>query len=114
MENSNTELKPVLNDFGFFKQVPFIIEGLPKFKVVNYLGYVLNVPKGFKWIALDTDGDIFAYQKKPRSGSSGFWICGEDTECLHMGNISDFVDHISDATVDASLMKIKNLPRIRL
>ena len=113
MENSNTGLKPVLNDFGFFKKVPFIIEGLPKLKVINYLGYVVNVPKGFKWLAMDRDGDIFAYVKKPKL-SNGYWAAGVNApDCVYIDDIYKHVDSISEETANASLMKVKDLPRLR-
>ncbi|EOD6067783.1 hypothetical protein ACWX7F_002938 [Acinetobacter baumannii] len=40
-------------------------EVICKGKQVNYFGVTLYVPKGFKWVAMDKDGTIYAYTHKP-------------------------------------------------
>ena len=37
-----------------------------------YFGVVVYVPKGYKWLAMDINGEVFAYEDKPTKGTYGF------------------------------------------
>ncbi|EOV6191556.1 hypothetical protein ACN94T_002591 [Acinetobacter baumannii] len=47
-------------------------EVICKGKHVKYFGVTLYVPKGFKWVAMDQDGTIYAYTHKPRAQHETF------------------------------------------
>lgn len=37
-----------------------------------YFGVVVYVPKGYKWLAMDSNGQLFAYRVKPTKGTHIF------------------------------------------
>ena len=57
----------------------------PKFKEIT-----IQVPFSFRWIAVDSDGEINAFQKKPIVSSNyhGYWMCGNwrrNNGCIGVG-----------------------------
>lgn len=105
---------PKLTTFGVLPTIPFEIVGLPKFKVVNYCGLPVAVPKGFKWLAIDENGDVFAYKKKPYL-DCGNWHVKEkhesDKACKQVADLYYYLDEIPDDLCANSCIRIKDLPR---
>ena len=65
--------KPELTDF-----TPNTLKvSASKFYPVIYFGRVIYVPEGYKWIALDQDGELFVYKEKPIRMSE-FWTKVKD------------------------------------
>ena len=100
--------------FELVPELPFTINGLPRFKIVNFYGLPLAVPKGFKWIAFDTDGDIHAFKNKPTFNGRYFYFDNDlpDDESIQLADLTcytfaDFTPTLSKR----SLIKVKKLPR---
>lgn len=75
-------------------------------KVVNYFGLTLYVPKGFKWLATDEDGSIWAYKHKPNNEfSSTSWSC-ELGEIIQVASVQE----VEGWTY--SRVKVKHLERV--
>lgn len=102
--------KPVLTDF-----TPNTIK-VPgsEFYPVIYLGRVVYVPEDFKWIALDPDGDLWAYKEKPTRMSS-YWTrkCTDTVYPIKLTNLSDNVGLLwIEAVWFNSRIKIKKLKKL--
>ena len=114
MSNSKLDKAPELTTFGVFPTIPFELEGLPKFKVINYCGLPVAIPKGYKWVAIDSSGDVYAYKKKPYI-DCGQWRVKEkhvdDKECIQVMDLYYYTSDIPDDLVKKSLIRVKNLPR---
>jgi hypothetical protein len=46
-------------------------------KKVTYFGIKLNIPKGYRYVATDSDGRVYAFKHKPNTGNSA-WVCVTD------------------------------------
>lgn len=114
---SQINKEPSLTTFGLIPTLPFEFPKLPKLKVVNFFGLPVAVPKGFKWIAADDNGDVYVFRKKPYF-NVGEWAIkdkhvlpiGED-ECLQVTDLHYFVDEVTYAQAEKSLIRVKDLPR---
>lgn len=64
-----------------------------------FLAWVVLIPNGYKYIAVDSSGSVFAYQSEPvRSIRGDYWISGEDAlkpgQCiLELQNAAFHVDY---------------------
>lgn len=115
---STHTLKPALTTFGD-TGVPFTFPNMIEFTVVNYCGFPVAVPKGFKWLALDTHGSLYAYKRKPRKAASDFsWSPHPKDEgdlSAHF-ELTDLVAYgylksVSKEQSNLSLIKVKTLPK---
>lgn len=106
---------PKLQTFGLLPQLPFEFPNLPKFKVVNYFGLPVAVPKGYKWLAMDTNGDLYAYNHKPYLDSGNYHVKDDhdrdDYACLQINDLSLFINEVTFEQVKKSRIKVKKLPR---
>lgn len=106
---------PKLQTFGLYPQLPFEFPNLPKFKVVNYFGLPVAVPKGYKWLAMDTNGDLYAYKHKPYLDCGNYHVKDEhdsdDHACLQVNDLLSFIDEVTFEQVKKSRIKVKKLPR---
>lgn len=115
--NNASNDAPELTTFEVTPTIPFEFPGLPKFKVVNFFGLPVVVPKGFKWLALDDNGDIYAYRKKPYYGRSDWKIKNKhilpfnEFECIKVYDILYLLDEVTHEHVSKSCIRVKDLPR---
>lgn len=98
-------------------ETPPLFTGLPKLKVVNFFGLPVAVPKGFKWIAADDNGNVFVYRKKPFL-DNGEWqikdkhiLPAGEIECLQVSDLLYFLDDVTNDQAEKSLIRVKDLPR---
>lgn len=117
---SLTNLNNELTDFGATEQVPITLPDLVDFDVVNYCGLPLAIPKGFKWVAMDTNGDVYAYKRKPYKGlDDRSWFTNikdkadQEDYPMHLNDLvsNQYVNSISKEQSDMSLIKVKKLPK---
>lgn len=47
-----------------------------------------NIPAGFDWVAVDSDGGVWAYEKKPFQ-SSFVWLSEDESNYRHLGFVDD-------------------------
>lgn len=85
-----------------------------KFYPVIYFGRVVYVPVGYKWIALDQDGDLCAYKEKP-TRLSEFWT-RDSKSTMQPIKLADFSDTVGTSWIEAnwfnSRIKIKKLKKL--
>ena len=109
---------PELTTFGTDTPIPLVFSNMPEFKVVNYCGMPVAVPKGFKWLAMDIDGKVWAYRKKPVLDHMTWDVRYDrvlpfdERECYQVGDITEFSDEDTTLNeVKKSLIRVKKLPR---
>lgn len=115
--NKVNDYVPKLTTFGVIPTLPFEFPDLPKFKVVNFFGLPVAVPKGFKWLALDKDGDVYAYVKKPYYDGHDWQIKDKhilpfnEYECIKVYEMLKILNEVTDDQVKKSIIRVKKLPR---
>ena len=115
--NNASDDAPELTTFGVITTIPFEFCGLPKFKVVNFFGLPVAVPKGFKWIAADHTGDVHAFRKKPYFDGDIWDIKCEhirdfdEPGCVLVAYLMNHLDDITEEQAEKSRVRIKDLPR---
>lgn len=85
-----------------------------KFYPVIYFGRVVYVPEGYKWIALDPDGDVCAYKGKPMRMST-YWTLGvlDSTDPVRLTNLRHNVGLLwLEVNWFNSCIKIKKLKKL--
>ena len=108
---------PKLTTFGVIPTLPFEFPDLPKFKIVNFFGLPVAVPKGFKWLALDDNGDVYAYRKKPYFDCGDWHVKDKHTlpfnehECIRVYDLLNILDEVTDEQAEKSRIRVKDLPR---
>lgn len=82
-------------------------------KRVNYFGIPIYVPKGFKWLAMDEDGTIWAYTHKPRILTETFSL--PQLAALFGQSSAEIVGYVDHYKGDwrKSLIKVKRLPKVK-
>ena len=115
--NNASDDAPELTTFDVITTLPFEFCGLPKFKVVKFFGLLVAVPKGFKWIAADYTGAVYAFRKKPCFDGDA-WIIKDghirdfdESECVPVANLTYHLDDITEEQAEKSRVRIKDLPR---
>lgn len=85
-----------------------------KFYPVIYFGRVVYVPEGYKWIALDPDGEVCAYKEKPKRMSS-YWTV-DSIGSMNPIRLSNFSYNAGLLWIEAnwfnSRIKIKKLKKL--
>lgn len=78
-------------------------------KLVNYFGLPVYVPKGYKWIAMDQNGFIYAYTHKPNRTSRVFCL-SDESHCLavQLGQVLHY-----EGNWTHSCVKVKHLPKVK-
>lgn len=76
---------------------------IQKGKLYNYFGLPIVIPKGYKWIAMDSDGEVYIYKAKPLLRFSYF-----NGSCVKVASVIDYKGSWKD-----SLIKVKDLPKLR-
>ena len=115
--NNASDDAPELTTFGVITTLPFEFCGLPKFKVVNFFGLPVAVPKGFKWIAAAHTGDVYAFRKKPCFDGDTWNIKDwhirdfDESECVLVADLMYHLDDITEEQAEKSRVRIKDLPR---
>lgn len=56
-------------------------------KTVQFKGSSYEVPDYTKWLAMDDDGEVYAYSNKPTKGATGKGWCMDGGNCAHVGSI---------------------------
>jgi len=72
--------------------------------LIEYQGRKIVCPKGFKYIATDSDGEVYVFTKKPIFEDD--WSCEQQTYKLPYEKVAEF---IGDFEVETSLEKIKHI-----
>ncbi len=76
---------------------------IQKGKLYNYFGLLVAIPKGYKWIAMDSDGEVYIYKTKPVMSFSYF-----NGSCVKVASVIKYKGSWKD-----SLVKVKDLPKLR-
>ena len=67
---------------------------------IDYFGLRLIVPKGYRWLATDLTGEVFAYKKKPNQGIDE-WDSQWDKSLIH--ELFDEIDDWKESLVEIEL-----------
>lgn len=79
-------------------------------KLVDFFGLPLNVPKGYKWVAMDESGFIYGYEHKPEMTSKGFNITSKhiQSQAVQLGQVIDYVGDWRHSRIKVKqLLKLK-------
>ncbi len=54
-------------------------------KTVTYFGHQITVPDWAQWVAIDSDGLVYAYQAEPQQGAESWYIADKFDAYVQLG-----------------------------